>query len=95
MRKPDFALTANIITQVAQSAGDFRIDIAPAISNLQANVLAVIADFQQYRVKRVSVKFLNTVNVNSFDAVTNNFLQTIFDVPVFDGFVPSANTTAF
>jgi hypothetical protein len=45
MRKPDFALTANIITQVAQAAGDFRIDIAPAVSNLQANVLAVIADF--------------------------------------------------
>jgi hypothetical protein len=45
MRKPDFALNASIISQTAQSAGDFRIDIAPSISNLQANVLAVIADF--------------------------------------------------
>jgi hypothetical protein len=45
MRKPDFALTANIITATVQTAGDFRVDIAPSISNLQANVLAVIADF--------------------------------------------------
>lgn len=84
IKRPDFFFTANIATQVAQSAGDFRVDIVPTVSILSVNQVAMIQRFQQYRVRKVTVTFQNCLSVNTYPAINKQYLQIVYDVPLFN-----------
>lgn len=61
-----------------------RIDIAPLLTQFGAEVYKQADNFEQYRIPRVTIKFLNLNNVNT---VTQSLIY-VFSVPITTPTIP-------
>jgi hypothetical protein len=88
--QPTLKLKAHaLISQNITGVNIKQINIAPTLSIFGADVLEQAKYFQQYRISRVSVRFLNSTNVSYQQATYSVELPTVYEVPMINNQIPA------
>jgi hypothetical protein len=94
--RPTLVLKAHaLINQSLTGVNVKQINIAPTASVFGPDVLAQFRFFQQYRITRVSVRFINMDPVNYQTATTPLELPLVYEVPMINNQVPAPAESAY